>query len=170
MLHQAAEWLRDHIDAGYSLDEVMAGTHEFEPGAGPPGTHPFRFVVKWGSDSMRGFLHPGEQFLTAALAGTVTAGSLCADAPCAGSLRIDYFGRHSIRYVFEFDSAQGQCRFVGEKVNIRAWNLPVSHTTCFGTVTRISDGRLVSRAVVHFRLRTLPAFLGSLRVRAANHA
>ncbi|MBM4356139.1 MAG: hypothetical protein FJ109_20500 [Deltaproteobacteria bacterium] len=167
MLQQAADWIRGRLDAGYSLDEVMSGTHEFEPGAGPPGIHPFRFVVTWGATSVRRFLEPGEQRLAATLSGAVTAGGLCSDAPCRGALRIDYFGRHMIRYDFEFTSDQGPCRFVGEKVNIQVWNLPVSHTTCFGTVTRLSDGRLLSRAVVHFRLRTLPAFLASLRLKAA---
>jgi len=170
MLQHATDWLKDHLDAGYALDEEMLGTHEFEPGAGPAGLHPFRFVVTWGSESIRRFLQPGEQHLTATLSGTVTAGGLCADSPCQGSLRIDYFGCHKIRYDFLFETPDGPCRFVGEKVNIQAWNLPVSHTTCFGTVTRVRDGRLLSRAVVHFRLRSLPAFLASLRVQAASHA
>jgi hypothetical protein len=168
MLSRTTRWLNRSLDAAYALDEVMQGTHEFEPGTGPAGIHPFRFCVTWGTKSVRSFLAPGSHHLTASLSGTVTAGSLCNDAPCDGTLRIDYFGRHTIRYEFEFPSDQGRCRFVGEKVNIRAWNLPVSHTTCFGTVTRVSDGRLLSRAVVHFRLRTLPAFLGSLRLKAAN--
>jgi hypothetical protein len=52
---------------------------------------------------------------------------------------------------------------VGEKVNIKLWNLPVSHTTCVGRVTELESGKLISTSVTIFRMRTLPAFLGSFR-------
>ena len=149
---------------GFRIDEVMEGTHEFEGQDEPGGPLPFRFSVTWGPPNLRAFLNPSsDTFGTAPLHGVITVGGLCEEVFCDGTIEIDYFGRHTIRYVFEFETDGTRYRFVGEKVNIRPWNLTVSHTTCFGTLLEADSGRLVSRSVTHFRLRTLPAFLASLR-------
>ena len=152
---------------GLRMNEVMSGEHEFEAGHGPEGTHPFEFRVMWGTDDLAAWLDPtSPRFLTCDLSGTVTVGGLCHAAPCGGRLALRYFDEHKIRYVFHFEVEGCRYRFVGEKVNIQVWNLPVSHTTCFGVLTEVETGRLVSRSTTHFRMLTAPAFLASLRLPA----
>jgi hypothetical protein len=151
---------------GFQIDEVMSGTHAFEPGMGPPGTKPLQFKVTWGAESIARWFTPGGEFMRGPLKGTITADGLCREAGCEGTLELRYFDEHTIRYAFEFEADGRRYRFVGEKVNIRPWNLPVSHTTCFGRITEADSGRLVSTSVTFFRLSTLPSFLTSLRITA----
>ena len=149
---------------GFSMDEVMTGTHQFTPGAGPEGTLPFEFRVRWGTTDMVSFLNPfTKKFMVNDMEGTVTVGGLCADTPCRGTLELRYFLDKKIRYTFEFTVDGATYRFIGEKVNILPWNLPTSHTTCFGTLTDAA-GHLVSRSLTFFRLRTAPTFLASFRL------
>ncbi len=149
---------------GFSMDEIMTGTHEFAPGAGPEGTLPFEFRVRWGTADMGTFLNPfGGAFMVNDMEGTVTVGGLCEDVPCAGTLELRYFKDQKIRYSFDFEADGATYRYVGEKVNILPWNLPTSHTTCFGTLTDAS-GQLLSRSLTFFRLRTAPAFLASFKL------
>ena len=120
--------------------------------------------MTWGTDDLVRWLdHRSGTFLTQDLEGTVTVGGLCEAAPCKGRLELRYFDEHVLRYRFEFEVDGIRYRYVGEKVNIQPWNLPVSHTTCFGVVTELETGRLISRSVTHFRLSTIPGFLRSLR-------
>ena len=149
---------------GFTMDEVMSGTHEFAPGAGPPGTHPFEFRVCWGTRDLPTFINPfGNAFMINDMEGTVTVGGLCEDAPCSGTLELRYFTEKKIRYTFDFKADGASYRFIGEKVNILPWNLPTSHTTCFGTLTD-AEGQLVSRSLTFFRIRTAPAFMASFRL------
>lgn len=153
---------------GYTIDEVMTGTHQFEPGFGPAGRRFMEFRVTWGSERALGTLDPrSDGFLVHDLVGTVTVDGLCRAAPCEGHLELRYFADQRIRYVFEFSAAGNAYRYVGEKVNILPWNLAWSHTTCFGRLTEVATGKLVSTSVTHFRLRTMPAFLKSFRLHAA---
>ncbi len=150
---------------GFRIDEIMSGTHEFEPGMGPPGTHVFRFDVCWGPDDMRAWIHPGSpDFMVQPMSGTVIAGGLCDEAPIEGTLALEYFDSGKIRYTFNFEANGKLYDFVGEKVNIKPWNLPVSHTTCFGVLTEAESGRLVSRPLTFFQMRTLPNFIKSFRL------
>ncbi len=151
---------------GFTIDEVMTGEHRFEPGCGPKGKHFMEFDVTWGTKSVAGFLNPvSEGFLRSALEGTVTVGGLCDKAPCTGSILLRYVGGRFIRYTLDFEVEGRAYRYVGEKVNIRPWNLLFSHTTCFGTLTEVESGKLVSRSVTYFRLHKTPIFLASLRLR-----
>ena len=151
---------------GFSIDEVMSGEHRFEPGCGPEGKLFMEFDVTWGTKRLLPFLNPrDEAFFHTDLKGTVTVEGLCRDAPCKGSLVFRYFGEHFIRYTFDFEVDGRAYRYVGEKVNIRPWNLPFSHTTCFGTLKEAEDGKLVSRSVTYFRLHKTPVFLASFRLR-----
>ena len=149
---------------GFCIDEEMVGTHRFEPGFGPSGGQSFMFKVSWGTSSFRQWLLFGDNFLTSGLIGTITARGLCADTPCAGTLALRYFSERRLRYEFTFLAKERVYRFVGEKVNIRPWNLPVSHTTCFGRITDVATGQLISTALVFFRLRDIPRFLRSFRL------
>ena len=150
---------------GFEIDETMSGAHEFEPGMGPTGSHPFWFDVRWGPRDIGTWIRPGQPgFMVQPMKGTVTAGGLCESAPIEGSLELKYFSSGSIRYSFVFDVEGTKYEYVGENVNIRPWNLPVSHTTCFGVLKEHETGRLVSRSLTFFRMRTLPAFLASFRL------
>ncbi len=156
---------------GFRMQEVMRGTHEFEPGCGPPGRHPMELRVTWGPERLERWLSPASgEFMTQPLEGAVTVGGLCENAPCEGRLELRYRGEHRIRYDFEFEADGRRYRYVGEKVNIRPWNLPFSHTTCFGRVTEAGTGRLVSTSTTIFELESLPGFLLSFRLTRAPEA
>ena len=148
---------------GFRIRETMSGTHEFAPGAGPAGQHPFSFRLRWGPDHLVDWLNPlGGQFGWQEAEGEVEVGGLCGPTPCRGTLSLEY-GRGRIRYAFDFEVDGVPYRFTGDKVNIRPWNLATSHTTCFGTLVELETGKLVSTSVTEFRLRDLPRFALSLR-------
>ncbi|HPQ67537.1 MAG TPA: hypothetical protein PKW95_00320 [bacterium] len=149
---------------GFVMDEVMTGDHEFEPEFGEPGRRPMSFRSTWGPRRLSEWLNPlGDKFLWQELTGAITVDGLCENAPATGSLELKYFTEHILRYKLNFSVDGTAYEFVGEKVNIRPWNLPVSHTTCYGVLTEVETGRLVSKSVTHFRLKTAPAFLASFR-------
>jgi hypothetical protein len=150
---------------GFQMDEVMSGEHEFEPGFGPKGKLPIEFRVTWGPKHITKWANPfGGEFMTQGMAGSVSVEGLCKNAACSGTLELKYFSEAKIRYTFEFGVNGKEYKFVGEKVNIKPWNLPVSHTTCFGVLTEKTTGKLVSRSVLHFRMKTAPAFILSMRL------
>ncbi|MFC1850180.1 hypothetical protein ACFL27_08320 [candidate division CSSED10-310 bacterium] len=150
---------------GFTMDEVMSGEHKFEPGFGAAGSHHMEFRVTWGPKNFGQWINPWyPHFLKNDLSGTVTIGGLCENESCSGSLELNYFDEHKIRYTFDFTTAGKQYHFVGEKVNIQLHNLPFSHTTCFGTLVEKESNKLVSRSVTYFRLWTAPEFVTSLRL------
>jgi hypothetical protein len=102
------------------------------------------------------------------LSGWITVGGLCERAPCEGHLELKYFSEHKIRYLFRFGADGHQYAYVGEKVNIMPWNLPTSHTTCFGRITAADTGKLISTSVVFFELRTIVSFTRSFRLLSAS--
>jgi len=73
-----------------------------------------------------------------------------------------------LRYRFEFDAGAGggprRCRYLGEKRGLRPWNLHRTHTICYGEISDVATGEVISDSVVRFDLRELPAFLASLRL------
>ena len=150
---------------GFKIDEVMSGEHEFVGGYGPAGRHPMEFRVTWGPRSLGEWVkRDGGTYLAQEMEGRVAVGGLCEDAPLTGTLELRYLGEHKIRYTFDFEARGERFHYVGEKVNIRPWNLPFSHTTCFGSITEAKSGKLVSRSVTYFKLGAMPRFLLSLRV------
>ncbi len=167
LVSNLVERIRGH-GLGFRMDEVMSGTHRFEPGAGPEGEHPMEFRVTWGPDHLSAWLDPRKEgFLRQPLEGRVTVGGLCSNVPCKGTLALDYFRGNRIVYSFDFTVDDTEYHFVGEKVNIKPWNLPVSHTTCYGVLTEKETGKLVSRSVTHFRLNTALDFVLSFRLARA---
>jgi hypothetical protein len=150
---------------GFKMDEVMTGLHWYEPGCGPEGEHYMQFSGTWGPDNLKGYVDPkSDNFMTQPLDGEVTIGGLCEAAPMKGTLELRYFSEHKIRYAFEFKAGKKKYNFVGEKVNIKPWNLPVSHTTCFGRLTEATTGKLVGTSVTFFKLLDSAKFMGSLRL------
>lgn len=150
---------------GFRMDEEMTGWHEFVPGMGPSGRFPFSFQVSWGVMDLAEAVRwdRGRPHLVVPLEGVVRAGGLCAEAPCRGTLDLRYLVDQRLVYDFSFACGDRGFQYHGQKVHVMPYNLPVSHTTCFGTLTDAGTGQLVSRGVTHFRLRTLPAFLASFR-------
>lgn len=147
---------------GFSMDEVMSGYHKFEPGFGPEGQHLMEFRVTW---STRNALHvEPDRSLLHQLSGVVTVGGLCTDAPCRGTLALRYLADNTIRYDFTFEAAGKKYHYVGEKMYIWPWNLPWSHTTCYGRLTEVESGKLVSTSLTHFHLLSAPKFMASLRL------
>ena len=149
---------------GFNVKETMTGYHEFEPGMGPKGKHRFEFIINWGPNDIKSFLNPiDENFLVNDISGKINVCGL-GTGDCFGRLKLKYFKNNSIKYDFKFNLGSTQYKYVGEKVNIRPWNLLTSHTTCFGTITEVVTGKLVSRSVTYFKLRTILAFLASFRL------
>ena len=88
---------------GFAMDEVMTGTHEFEPKFGSSGKRPMEFRVTWGPKHVAPWANPSsEQFMINDMEGTVTVDGLCYFAPCTGTLELRYFKDRTIRYAFEF--------------------------------------------------------------------
>lgn len=147
---------------GFSAHEVMSGWHRLESA---PGVRlPLSLALDWGTRDLGGWLSrrsPG--FLVSDARGEVEASGLVDRVACVGTLALRYVPDGLLRYDLAFEAGGRRLRLVGEKVEIRPWNLPVSHTTCF---VRIVDagGVLVSTGVLRFRLRTAPAFLASFRL------
>lgn len=144
----------------------MTGTHHFVNAAGPDGEHPMSFHVTWGTRHLASYLRPFQPgFLSSFLEGTVDIGGLVQGAACRGTLDLRYFSEAKIRYCFDFkDEAGRPLHYVGEKVDLRPWNLHRTHTTCYGTVTDIRTGQDISRSILRFELGSLPAFLASFRL------
>lgn len=157
---------------GFRADEVMTGTYHAVANGNKVGKDlPMEFRVTWGSDDLVGFVR---NILAAKPAvswmhGVVDIGGFCKDAPIRGKLELNYFGEGIIRYTFDFALRGHNFRYIGEKRNLRPWNLHKTHTTCYGTLYDLSvpwaGGPLaIAESVTHFRLRTAPAFVASFRL------
>ena len=156
---------------GFHIDEQMAGTHTLVralPGDLPRAEGeelPFAFRVRWGHPRISSFFNPiSGDFLSARLEGEVDAGGLCQGAPCLGTIDLAYFSSQEIHYMFDFDAGGRRLRFQGEKRDIRPWNLPWSHTTCYGEVFEVTTGEAISTVLVRFSLATLIPFFRSFRL------
>lgn len=150
-------------DVGFKMEEVMSGEHEFA--TGKQGKLPMEFKVVWGAESLIDWANPFEEdFMCNSLDGTVTIGGLCKDIPCTGRLELKYFTEQKICYTFYFEVEGEAYEFVGEKRNIYPWNLPYSHTCCFGELRKVGSNKVISNSITHFHWDTLPAFLGSFEL------
>ncbi len=154
---------------GFRIDETLRGTHRFlkdwNQNAVRAGSEfPFEFHATWGASHLGKFFNPlSKEFLVASLAGSVTAGGICTDAPMKGTLEFAYFSQSLIRYSFAFQGGGHELSYIGEKRHIRPWNLRRSHTTCYGTLSDARNGNIISDSVVFFDLKKLAAFFASLR-------
>lgn len=156
---------------GFRARELMRGYHEFVDGYGPGGRHPFAFRARWGPDSLRDWLDPRKPtFLWQELEGEVCAGGLCDWTPIRGTLHLQYLRERRIRYDFDFTVDGRTFHFLGDKVNVRWWNLATSHTTCFGVLSERATGRIVSTGVTLFHLRDLPRLLAISWTKPAREA
>lgn len=143
---------------GFRFDEVMSGTHQWE--SQPGAEFDMEFKITWGpNDVLKWFADR----LVCLLHGTMTVGGLCENAPCKGTISLHYW-KGIIKYDIHFIAHDTAYQYVGEKRNIKPWNLHRTHTTCYGTLIRVWDKKVVSKSVTHFRLSTLPSFLMSFRL------
>jgi hypothetical protein len=151
---------------GFRIAETMRGSHHFVAGAGPEGEHPLDLELDWGCQRLSEWLNPlGARFLSNVAEGRIRVGGLVDAAPCRGRLDLRYFKDASIRYDLRFKGAHGRAyRYLGEKVNLRPWNLHRTHTTCYGTIVDLNADRDVSKSIVYFSLGSLPAMLASFRL------
>ncbi len=153
---------------GFSMDELMIGEHEFNEGEGPKGKLPFQFKVNWGVDSLAKWSNPfDDSFLINNLEGTISIGGLGEEIPCKGKLELKYFDEQKIRYTFDFSVDDKDYEYIGEKSQIYPWNLPYSHTTCFGVVKEKTTGNPISKSITHFQLEDLPEFISSFKLKTA---
>ncbi len=156
---------------GFHLHENMIGSHEFEAGCGPSGQRPMSFSIRWGPKDLLTWINVfGDRFMSQPLKGTITIDGLCHEAPCTGTLELKYYQEHKIRYTIHFRIDDTDYTYVGEKVNIRPWNLPVSHTTCYGTLTECGSSKVLSKSITYFRLRDMPSFAASFRLAVSANA
>lgn len=153
-------------EKGFTIREVMSGEHEFLEGQGPEGKFAFEFQADWGAKNLVDFLNPAnpDKFMVSSLTGTLTMEGLCKNMPIQGTLALRYLQEQKIRYTFRFTADGTEYEYVGEKNQIYPWNLPYSHTTCFGEVTNLRTKQVISHSVTHFDLSTLPEFLSTLQL------
>jgi len=145
---------------GFRMEEVMSGEHEFTNS--DKGKLPMEFKVIWGAENMMDWSNPfSPNFMSNTLHGTVTVGGLCEEAPCYGQLDLRYFSEQKIIYTFKFEVDGQAYEFIGEKRNIYPWNLPYSHTCCFGELRKEGEEEVISNSITHFHWDTVPAFIGS---------
>jgi len=146
----------------FSMNEVMEGYHEM------PTLYnkrlPLKFECTWGTDDLKAFIDSSSpMFLTCPLSGTIYVEGLCDHAAIRGYLNLNY-PKNTLSYEFNFRPANKRLYlFTGKKVNVRWWNLPVSHTTCTFNITNEVD-QLISTGVVFFKLKNALSFIKSLRV------
>lgn len=150
---------------GFKIEEEMTGKHHFTEMSDLDGTHPMSFTAEWGPRSLSEWLNPSEdEFLTHPMVGTVSVGGLCLDEEFAGDMQLRYFEDASIRYEFDFDVDGTQYHYVGEKTDIRPWNLHRTHTTLRGEIIEVDSWTIISRSTLYFKLSSLPAMLLSFRL------
>ena len=155
---------------GFSMHEIMEGTHQFETDFSNLADDRYmNFSIKWSAKSLLSFLNPfSKSFLVSDVDGTITIDGLCIAAPCKGTMALKYFTNSSIEYKFDFNVDGKDYKYDGKKINIKPWNLPKTHTTCYGTVKESVTGALVSTSITFFRLWRIPSFLGSFRLTKGN--
>jgi len=153
---------------GFNMEELMIGDHEFVNDSGEKGKFPFQFKVVWGTKNLAKWGNPFKSdFMVNDLEGTITIGGLAEEVPCKGKLELRYFDAQKIVYTFDFEVDGTAYQYVGEKRNIYPWNLPYSHTTCFGEVIEKDSGKVISKSITHFRMSDMPEFVKSLKFEKA---
>ena len=139
---------------GFNFNETMTGTHFLNGTEGK-----FEFIVRWGPDNIFNWLNVfSGKFLSQPLHGIITADGICEEQECEGTLELKYW-KGKIRYTIFFTANDIPYKYVGEKRDIRPWNLHRTHTTCYGILTNLKTNEVVSEPLTYFRLKTLPAFL-----------
>lgn len=154
---------------GFTLDELMTGNHRFTDDR-QGVDRPLTFALTWGNSNLFRWANPfSDQFLWNETRGVITVDGLVEKADCKGTLHLLYFSGRKIRYELFFSDEQGRAyKYIGEKVNLWPWNLHKTHVTCYGTVTDLETGKIISESVVYFPYRESLAFICSFRLKLGN--
>ena len=152
----------------FTITETMAGLHHFvDPARGDANDRRFYFRLDWGARRGEQINPFADEFLAFGATGQILVDGLTdGEVPCTGTLKLDYFGRHTITYALDFEVDGEAFHFVGEKVDVNPLSpvmLIKTHTTCYGTLTDAA-GAVVSRSVTHFEPSTLVPFITSFRL------
>jgi len=154
---------------GCTTHEYGTGTHELIGAATGTGPLPIRFDLELRIGSLADFLNPRSEDDVRGMIqcqGTFSAEGLVHDVPCRGTLDLRLATENRLRYDLRFTGPDGQdLLFVGEKVNVRLWNLYRTLFTCYGTIYDQSTGEAISRSTVYF-YRSSPGFVTNLRLTA----
>lgn len=149
---------------GFQITEKMEGYHRFMSDPFEKQRH-MEFSANWGTADIASWLDPDNGlFGINLLNGTVTIEGLCENAAMSGTLLLKYLDNNSIVYLFSFIvDNKDVYTYVGEKVNIKLWNLLTSHTTCHGILLD-KNNKVVSTSTTFFKLKNLFSLLKSLKV------
>ncbi len=151
------------------ITETMRGTHHFvDPELGEATDRLFYFTIDWGGSPLEVLNPISSRFLLFEAEGVILVEGLTpAEAPCRGTLTLDYFGGQRLRYELDFEVEGENYFYVGEKVDVdlrKPLLLIKTHTTCYGTLRR-GDGTIVSKSVAHFEPEAILPFIKSVRLR-----
>jgi len=116
------------------------------------------FDARFGSDNWEEMVRTKKTVLT----GYVNMDGFATNQPLNGYLMIDLLGDKVLVYDFTFRSDTGKLMHFYGKKDVRYLNLPKTMTTLYGVVEQ--ENIPIAEVESHFRFRTLPAFLLSLRV------
>jgi hypothetical protein len=166
-------------NTGFTMHEVMTGTHVFNSRYVPAGPLPdgyepndelfMEFEVDWGPDNLAEWLNPKSPgFMKHPLKGIITVEGLCEAAPCRGMMELNYFTDYTLIYYIEFKANGDKMLYQGKKRDVKLWKpweLHKTHTECDGVLFNLASRELISTSLTHFRMRTAPAFVSSFRLR-----
>jgi hypothetical protein len=159
------------MSLAFHLTETMSGLHHFVDASGGSDERPVSFRLTWGSGlaPSLGTLLRRRQMVHPCAGVVLVEGLTDGEAPCNGTLSIDYFGERSIVYSLGF--AVGGRRFTlhAEKRGVdlsRPVSLVKTHTTAYMKICDAAGG-VVSRGVLHFHGDSIGEFARSFRVSRA---
>ena len=153
----------------FEVTETMTGRHHFVvPALGDADERPCWFRITWGNAfgaTLRGAL--ARRPITLPFRGVVCVEGLTeGEAPCEGTLTLDYVAAHRLRYDLAFEAKGERYTLRADKVDVhlaRPVALIKTHTTAYLEV-RDAAAKVVSRGVLHFRPESLASFVRSGRV------
>ena len=82
----------------------------------------------------------------------------------AADMGYTFYVGPELEYFYFRDDQGTPYRYIGEKVNLRPWNLHKTHTTCYGTIVNLKNNKEVSKSIVYFKFETTPEFMASFRL------
>ncbi|RJO66130.1 MAG: hypothetical protein C4523_13700 [Myxococcales bacterium] len=149
----------------FSFTETMSGEHKFSKGKkAANGPQAFSFTLTATADPLTAAIDWSRAALIFTAHGNVQAEGINQESRLAGTLEIDLFSSHEIRYQFEFRGADRQTYCFSGKKNVSFWSPWKSMTTLYGEISRKKTGAVVSTALVNFPASQLAPFILSARL------
>ena len=141
----------------FSFTENMYGTYTLLGDESKRGR--FDFHCSFGSDDLRELLTTK----TTVLKGWVDMEGFATRQPLEGTLKIDLVAVKELVYDFTFTDDRGVLMHFFGKKNVKYLHLPTTMTTLFGVVER--ENIPFAKVESHFKLRELPRFILSFKIR-----